>query len=159
MGTQFLQKCIEDEEMRDKIRELLPDEKREVINHLFGQFEKISWANNAPTLHAMFFSLLATFFIIICHYHFNGYGFGNDFWFLFAFSLGFLFLTYKAAFHFLTLLYWKNVSQIQQEIAQDFKKNIDHWELLWLIRAKSCESDRDIATQIMQKLLKETFSA
>jgi hypothetical protein len=29
--------------------------------------------------------------------------------------------------------------------------------LLWLIRAKSCERDREIATQVMQKLLKETI--
>ena len=157
MSTKFLQQYIEEEEMRDKIRKSLPEEKRRVIDHLFEQFERISWANNAPTLHAMFFSPLATFFIFIFHYHFNGYGLRNDFWFLFVFSLGFLFLTYKAAFHFLTLLYWKNLSQIQQDIAQDFRKNIDHWELLWLIRAKSCESDRNIATQVMQKLLKETI--
>jgi hypothetical protein len=157
MSTKFLKQCVEEEDMRDKIRKSLPNEKREVIDHLFRQFEKISWANNAPTLHAMFFSPLVTFFIIICHYHFNGYVMRNDSWLLFVFSLGFLFLTYKAAFHFLTLLYWKIIRQIQQDIAHDFKKNIDHWELLWLIRARSCEHDRDIATQVMQKLLKETI--
>jgi hypothetical protein len=156
MSTKFLQQCIEEEKMRDAIRRSLSDEKREVIDHLFGQFEKIWWARTVPALHAMFFSPLATFFVIICHYHFSGHVFRNDFWAMTVFTLGFLFLAYKATFHFLTLLYWKNVSQIHQDIAQDFKKNIDHWELLWLIRSKSCERDKEIATQIMQKLLRES---
>jgi hypothetical protein len=158
MSTQFLEQCIAEEKIRDRIREFLPDEKRVELNNLFRQFEEMTWAFNAPVLHSIFLAPLATIVIIYLECYFNGIGLKKDFLFLLAISPFLLFLTFKISRCILSSFYQRSAEQIESDILCDFKKNTELWELLWLIRAKSCERDREIATRVMQKLLRETFN-